>query len=69
MASFDNLGVCGLLGISCSSLSPCQMPYNTCERSDHICIHHSKCSSTPVCYPLAMIDQRLCPSVPSNTST
>ncbi len=56
----DNIGICGLISVSCSRLSPCQSG-DTCQNADHICVHHPRCSSTPLCYPLSMTDQRLCP--------
>ncbi|CAF1156739.1 unnamed protein product [Adineta ricciae] len=31
------------------------------KNSDHICIHHSRCYNTPICYPLILIDQRISP--------
>ncbi len=56
----DNIGICGLLNVSCSRLSPCR-PDDTCQSADFVCVDYSQCSSTPLCYPLLMIDRRLCP--------
>ncbi|CAF3212719.1 unnamed protein product [Rotaria sp. Silwood2] len=61
----DDMGICALLGVSCSRLHPCQSPDDTCE-SNHICVRYPQCNSTSLCYPLSMVDQRLCP--PSTTS-
>jgi hypothetical protein len=60
----DNIGICGLTGVICSRLSPCQ-PDDTCQNSGYICVRHSQCGSTPLCYPLLLIDQRLCPPIMS----
>jgi hypothetical protein len=64
----DNIGICALLGVSCSRLSPCQSD-DSCEKTDHICVRHPQCDSRPLCYPLTMTDQRLCPSTTVVTST
>ncbi|CAF3193307.1 unnamed protein product [Rotaria socialis] len=56
----DDVGICAVVGASCSRLSPCRFPYDTCD-ADHICVRHQQCGSNPVCYPLSMADQRLCP--------
>ncbi len=58
LAQYDEIGICAVLGINCSRLSSCQLPDNTCEKSDHICVHHSRCASYPLCYPMTMIDQK-----------
>lgn len=54
-------GVCALLTQSCSSLVSCQSSYDTCAQSEYICVRHSRCSSSPLCYPLSMVDQDICP--------
>ncbi|CAF1527893.1 unnamed protein product [Adineta ricciae] len=62
----DDVSICAVLGVSCSRLQTCQSPGDACERADHVCVRHPRCNSlTPVCYPLTMIDQRLCPPSPS----
>ncbi len=67
IALSDDTGICALLGVSCSQLSPCQYPDNTCESSNHICVIHPRCYSNPVCYPLNFLDSRLCPSLKRKT--
>ncbi|CAF3963131.1 unnamed protein product [Rotaria sordida] len=57
----NNVGICAILDLSCSRLQPCQAPGDTCETTDHVCVRHPRCNSSPLCYPLSMIDQRLCP--------
>ncbi|CAF3656677.1 unnamed protein product [Rotaria sp. Silwood1] len=70
----DDIGICAILDLTCSRLKPCQSPDDTCETTDHICVRHPRCNSSPLCYPLSMIDQRLCPpfltsSLPTITTT
>ncbi|CAF4201031.1 unnamed protein product [Rotaria sordida] len=57
----NNVGICAILDLSCSRLQPCQSPGDTCETTDHVCVRHPRCNSSSLCYPLSMIDQRLCP--------
>lgn len=57
----DDSGICGFLWINCSRLEPCEIPNDYCENPGYICVHHPRCHNVPVCYPLSMIDQRLCP--------
>ncbi|CAF3842976.1 unnamed protein product [Rotaria sordida] len=57
----NNVGICAILDLSCSRLQPCQSPGDTCETTDHVCVRHPRCNSSPLCYSLSMIDQRLCP--------
>ncbi|UJR06796.1 hypothetical protein I4U23_011083 [Adineta vaga] len=59
----DDVGICAVLGLNCTRLSPCQWPYDTCERADHVCVRHPQCNSSPLCYPLQMVDQQLCPTL------
>ncbi|CAF4217803.1 unnamed protein product [Rotaria sordida] len=70
----DDIGICALIGVSCSRLSPCQSPNDACQETDHICVRHPQCNSQPLCYPLSMVDQRLCPPamttfIPTTPST
>jgi len=60
--SFSNSwGICGLLNQSCAQFTACQLPNYACAQFEHICVRHPRCSSTPVCYPLSLIDQNVCP--------
>ncbi|CAF0767858.1 unnamed protein product [Adineta ricciae] len=69
----DDVGICAVLGLNCTRLSPCQWPDDTCEKADHVCVRHPHCNSNPLCYPLHMVNQRLCPSssisLPTTTTT
>ncbi len=68
IASANNIGICAPVGVSCSQLTPCQLPDSTCEKSDHICVFHSRCDSNPICYPMALLHQKLCPSLTCKTT-
>ena len=61
MIAADDSGICGFLWLTCSRLDSCKGADDHCEKSDHICVHHPRCQDRPVCYPLPMIDQRICP--------
>lgn len=61
LVNSPNAGICGFLLLNCTRLERCQTTSNTCKKSDHICIYHPECQDVPVCYPMSMIDQRVCP--------
>ncbi|CAF1551503.1 unnamed protein product [Adineta ricciae] len=63
MAGANNVGICGFLYGFCSKLTPCESTDNLCDEPHHICVHHPRCSSHPVCYPVSMIDQQVCPPI------
>ncbi|CAF2807150.1 unnamed protein product [Rotaria sp. Silwood2] len=67
LAASENGGICGFLWVDCSRLDPCRTSDNTCEKLDHMCVHH-QCKNGPVCYPLSMIDQRICPPMEATPS-
>ncbi|CAF4132420.1 unnamed protein product [Adineta steineri] len=70
MIGAQNDGICGFLWKSCSNLDLCDSSTNTCDKDDHICVHHPRCNSHSVCYSLSMIDPRICsPIIIMNTST
>ncbi|CAF0768552.1 unnamed protein product [Adineta steineri] len=57
----DNNGICGFLWTTCSRLVPCNPVDNSCVQSDTTCVQHPRCHDRPLCYPVAMTDQRICP--------
>lgn len=61
----DDSGICGFQWVICSKLVPCEPANNHCNKSDHICINHPQCRNNSVCYPIAMADEQICPSLPS----
>ncbi|CAF1543093.1 unnamed protein product, partial [Adineta ricciae] len=60
MAGADNVGICAFLWKFCSELVSCESSQE-CYKRDHICVHHHRCNSYPVCYPLSMMNETICP--------
>ncbi|CAF3317190.1 unnamed protein product [Rotaria socialis] len=60
----NHSGICGLIGLTCSQLVSCAASNNICYQPNHICVHHPRCNTRPLCYPLSMTDERLCPARP-----
>ena len=65
----DEIGICAVLGVNCARLSPCRSSDQSCDSPNHICVQHSQCDSRPLCYPLSLADQRLCPPSMATTTT
>jgi hypothetical protein len=65
MAGAADTGICGFLYGPCSELVSCEPSRNICYEPNHICVHHPRCSLHPVCYPVSMMDQRICPPITS----
>ncbi|CAF3979548.1 unnamed protein product [Rotaria magnacalcarata] len=61
MATTSKFGICGFLWVTCSHLVACSSPHNGCEKTGHVCIQHPQCQNNPVCYPLYLIDEIICP--------
>ncbi|CAF1529119.1 unnamed protein product [Adineta ricciae] len=68
MAGAQNAGVCAFLWKFCSQLIPCESSQD-CSQPDHICVHHHRCNHRPVCYPLLMANEAICPPISPITST
>ncbi|CAF4101541.1 unnamed protein product [Adineta steineri] len=58
----DDTGVCGFLWPTCSRLVRCNSSDNSCIQPNTICVQHPQCDDFPLCYPVTMIDQNMCPS-------
>ncbi|CAF4351507.1 unnamed protein product, partial [Adineta steineri] len=56
----DDAGVCGFLWPTCYRLVPCNSSGKPCQ-SNTICVRHPECDDRPLCYPVEMIDQTMCP--------
>ncbi|CAF0979601.1 unnamed protein product [Adineta steineri] len=69
MINTDNSGVCGFLWPICSQLALCNSSDNTCQQSGTVCVRHSRCNDRPLCYPVSMMDQRICPSIAMANTT
>ncbi|CAF0722125.1 unnamed protein product [Adineta steineri] len=46
---------------TCSRLLRCNSSDNSCLQPNTICVHHPQCDDFPLCYPVTMIDQKMCP--------
>ncbi|CAF0719520.1 unnamed protein product [Adineta steineri] len=57
----DDTGVCGFLWPTCSRLLRCNSSDNSCLQPNTICVQHPQCDDFPLCYPVTMIDQNMCP--------
>ncbi|CAF1186437.1 unnamed protein product [Adineta steineri] len=57
----DNTGVCGFLWPTCSRLLRCNSSDNSCRQPNTICVQHPQCDDFPLCYPVTMTDQSICP--------
>ncbi|CAF1405611.1 unnamed protein product [Adineta ricciae] len=60
--SSNNACGCFPMLIPCGSLQECSVP-------DHICVHHSRCNNHPICYPLSLMSEDICPPQSNNTTT
>ncbi|CAF0792394.1 unnamed protein product [Adineta steineri] len=57
----DDVGVCGFLWPTCSRLVRCNSSDYSCLQPNTICVQHPQCDDFPLCYPVGMIDQNMCP--------
>ncbi|CAF1406562.1 unnamed protein product, partial [Adineta steineri] len=57
----DNTGICGFRFLTCSRLALCNSSDNSCLPSNTTCVQHPECNDLPVCYPVTMTDQSICP--------
>jgi len=65
MTDAGGSGICGFIEVTCSKLALCNSSNNVCDEPNHVCVRHPRCQSHSVCYPLSMIDQRICPPTTS----
>ncbi|CAF1336773.1 unnamed protein product [Adineta steineri] len=57
----NDTGICGFRWLACSRLLLCNSSDNSCSQSNTNCVQHPQCSNLPVCYPVTMTDQSICP--------
>ncbi|CAF0721791.1 unnamed protein product [Adineta steineri] len=57
----DGAGICGFLWPICSRLVPCNSSDNSCLQSNTICVQHPQCDDRPLCYPVTMMKENICP--------
>ncbi|CAF1020329.1 unnamed protein product [Rotaria sordida] len=62
-------GICGFLYVTCSELVSCSGENRTCFTPDHVCVQHPQCQALPLCYPVRMATNNMCPSLPETTTT
>jgi len=62
-------GICGLITLPCSAMSPCSMKGKTCRERNHICIRNPLCDFRPSCYPLSMATEEVCPPFNKTSTT
>jgi hypothetical protein len=60
-----DVGICGFMWVTCSELVSCASTNNVCYEPGHICIRHPRCHTIPVCYPVSMTNQQICPPISS----
>ncbi|CAF3507101.1 unnamed protein product [Adineta steineri] len=56
----DN-GICAFLWATCSTLETCDVSNNKCHQPNTVCVRHPRCHERPVCYPISMAGQHICP--------
>ncbi|CAF2752269.1 unnamed protein product [Rotaria sp. Silwood2] len=59
--------ICAFVYATCSKLSSCAADNKTCYQPHYICVKHSRCHTSPLCYPMHMTTQSICPTI-STTS-
>jgi len=64
----EDIGICGVTSVNCARLTPCEGGFE-CPSPNQICLSHSRCGATPICYPMSMADTRLCPPIPTTTAS
>ncbi|CAF1098033.1 unnamed protein product [Adineta steineri] len=57
----NDTGICGFRWLACSHLVLCNSSDYSCTQPNTTCVQHPQCNNLPVCYPVAMTDQSICP--------
>ncbi|CAF0928731.1 unnamed protein product [Adineta steineri] len=57
----NDTGICGFRWLACSHLLLCNSSDNPCSQPNTTCVQHPQCNHLPVCYPVTMTDQSICP--------
>ncbi|CAF1373451.1 unnamed protein product, partial [Rotaria sordida] len=69
MVGTADVGICVFKYVTCSELVPCESSSNLCHDPEYTCVHHPRCHNLPVCYPIRMMDQGICPPIPMTKTT
>ncbi|CAF1172674.1 unnamed protein product [Adineta steineri] len=64
----NNTGICGFRWPTCSRLVLCNSSDYSCSQPNTTCVQHPQCNNLPVCYPVTMTDQRICPPMKNKTN-
>ncbi|CAF3075968.1 unnamed protein product, partial [Rotaria socialis] len=66
IAGTINIGICiDQFSADCFELFKCTQN-NLCDNPEQYrCVHHPRCQSTPVCYPIPTYNRQLCPPITS----
>ncbi|CAF1057136.1 unnamed protein product [Adineta steineri] len=59
----DDTGICGFLWPTCSRLVRCNSSDSSCLQPNTICVQHPQCEDFPLCYPVTMIHENICPAM------
>lgn len=60
-SALNRSGICADLSLPCSQLVSCRTSDNFCFQPNYVCVNHPRCNMRPVCYPLSMANEKLCP--------
>ncbi|CAF1210481.1 unnamed protein product [Adineta steineri] len=64
----NDAGICGFRWLACSHLVLCNSPDYSCSQPNTTCVQHPQCNNLPVCYPVTMTDQSICPPMKNKTN-
>ncbi|CAF1519613.1 unnamed protein product [Rotaria sp. Silwood1] len=66
--SYNNKSfICAYLYVTCSELSSCAGDNKTCYQPGYTCVKHPRCQNGPLCYPMKMTTQLICPLILSTS--
>ena len=69
LVNIDNGSICALLHIRCSELASCAFNNRICFQPGYQCVKHPRCQTAPLCYPVDMAHQVMCPPMPLTTTS
>ncbi|CAF0815057.1 unnamed protein product [Adineta steineri] len=68
IGAHNDAGICGFRWLACSRLVLCNSSNNLCSQPNTTCVQHPECNDLPVCYPVTMTDQSICPPMKNKTN-
>ncbi|CAF0816013.1 unnamed protein product [Adineta steineri] len=57
----NDTGICGFRWPTCSRLALCNSSDYSCSQPNTTCVQHPQCNNLPICYPVTITDQSICP--------